>query len=153
MTSWGWPVSIKYLKSLAVGLLQAKGDYEPLGQHWYKNFLTRHPDLKTVYSRSLNQSRKDAIDYPTLALADKHTLQFMNEGLVRKSKAGRQDKTKKHFSVARILTMEETLRKEERKAKEQQEMDEKERRAALRGLVGFAKGVWKEFQMGIYVFE
>ena len=66
MTSWGWLVSIKYLKSLAVGLLQAKGDYEPLGQHWYKNFLTRHPDLKAAYSRSLNQSRKDAIDYPTL---------------------------------------------------------------------------------------
>jgi hypothetical protein len=48
MTSWGWPVSIKYLKSLAVGLLQAKGDYEPLGQHWYKNFLARHPDFKAA---------------------------------------------------------------------------------------------------------
>jgi hypothetical protein len=41
MTSWGWPVSIKYLKSLTVGFLQAKGDNEPLGQHWYKNFLSR----------------------------------------------------------------------------------------------------------------
>jgi len=36
--------------------------------------------------------------------------------------------------------MEEALReKEERKAKEQQRMDEKERMAALRGLVGFCK--------------
>jgi len=36
--------------------------------------------------------------------------------------------------------MEEALReKEERKAKEQQRMDEKERTATLRGLVGFAK--------------
>jgi hypothetical protein len=26
-------------------------------------------------------------------------------------------------------------------------MDEKERRAALRGLVGFARMVWKEFQI------
>jgi hypothetical protein len=66
MTSWGWPVNIRYLKSLAIGLLQAKEDYEPLGQHWYKNFLTRHPDLKTAWSRSLDQSRKDAMDYPTL---------------------------------------------------------------------------------------
>jgi hypothetical protein len=66
MTSWGWPVSIKYLKSLAVGLLQAKGDHDPPGQHWYKNFLARHPDLKAVYFRSLNQSRKDVIDYSTL---------------------------------------------------------------------------------------
>ena len=32
-------------------------------------------------------------------------------------------------------------------------MDEKERRAALRGLVGFAKMVWKEFRMGNDVFE
>jgi hypothetical protein len=77
----------------------------------------------------------------------------MNEGLVRKSKEGRQNKTKKYFGTARILSMEETLRKkEERKAKEQQAMDE-ERRAALRGLVGFGKVVWKEFQMGKDVFE
>ena len=56
------------------------------------------------------------------------------------------------FSAANVI--EDALRKkEEREAKEQQVMDEKERRAALRGLVGFAKGVWKEFQMGIYVFE
>jgi hypothetical protein len=66
MTSWGWPVSIKYLKSLTIGLLQARGDYEPLGQHWYKNFLARHPDLKTAWSRSLDQSRKDATDYTIL---------------------------------------------------------------------------------------
>ena len=44
-------------------------------------------------------------------------------------------------------------KKEEREAKEQQVMDEKERRAALRGLVGFAKMVWKEFRMGNDVFE
>jgi hypothetical protein len=44
-------------------------------------------------------------------------------------------------------------KEEERKAKEQQAMDEKERRAALRGLVGFRKMVWKEFQMGKDVFE
>jgi hypothetical protein len=76
----------------------------------------------------------------------------MNEGFVRKSKEGRQDKTKKYFGTARILTMEETLQKEERKAKEQQAMDE-ERKAALQGLVGFGNVVWKEFQMGKDVLE
>ena len=66
MTSWGWPASIRYFKSLAISLLQAKEDYEPLGQHWYKNFLARHPDLKTAWSRSLNYLRKDATDYTIL---------------------------------------------------------------------------------------
>ena len=55
--------------------------------------------------------------------------------------------------MARILTIEDALRKEEREAKEQREMDEKERRAILRGLVGFSKMVWKEFHMGKDVFE
>ena len=43
--------------------------------------------------------------------------------------------------------------KEERKAKEKQVMDEKERKAAFRGLVAFTKVVWREFKMGIEVFE
>jgi hypothetical protein len=66
MTAWGWPASIKYLKSLATDLLKAKGDHNPLGQHWYKNFLARHPDLKAAWSRNLDQSRKDATDYTIL---------------------------------------------------------------------------------------
>jgi hypothetical protein len=93
-------------------------------------------------------------DTALTALADKNILHHMNEGLVKKSKEGRQNKTKKHFGTARILTVADALRKkEEREAKEQQVMDEKERRAALRGLVGFAKMVWKEFRMGNDVFE
>jgi hypothetical protein len=44
-----------------------------------------------------------------------------------------------------VLIAEEAIQKqEERKAKEQQVMHEKERAAALRGKVGFAKAVWKE---------
>lgn len=66
MTSWGWPMTIKYLESLARNLLIAKGDYQPLGQNWYKNFLARHPGLKTKWSRSLDQSRKDATDHNIL---------------------------------------------------------------------------------------
>jgi DNA-binding transcriptional regulator YhcF (GntR family) len=33
MTAWGWPTTIRYVKSLATGLLKAKGDLEPLGQN------------------------------------------------------------------------------------------------------------------------
>ena len=65
--------------------------------------------------------------------------QCMNEGLVRKCNEGRRNKTKKYFGTAHILSMEEALRKEKRKAKEQQAMDEKEERATLWGLVGLGK--------------
>jgi hypothetical protein len=84
-------------------------------------------------------------DTALTALADGNTLQFMNEGLVKKTKEGRQNKAKKHFDTARVLTVEEALRmKEERREKEQQMIQEKERAAALRGKIGFAKKVWKE---------
>jgi GMP synthase PP-ATPase subunit len=42
------------------------------------------------------------------ALTDKQTLQFLNEGLVKKREEGRQNKTKKHISTARVLTVEDT---------------------------------------------
>ena len=43
----------------------------------------------------------------------------MNNGLVKKSKEGRQRKTKKYFSTTRVLTVEEALRiKEDREVKE-----------------------------------
>jgi len=51
---------------MAKHLMTAKGDLDPLGQHWYKNFLHRHPDFKTRYSRNLNQDRKDAGNLETI---------------------------------------------------------------------------------------
>jgi hypothetical protein len=79
----------------------------------------------------------------------------MNEGLVKKSKEGRQNKIKKHFGAARVLTVEEALKmKEDREVKEQQVMEIKERAAALRGKIGFSKMVWKEgYQMGVDLFS
>jgi hypothetical protein len=84
------------------------------------------------------------------ALLEKHAFQLMNEELVQKQKKGRQEKTK-NFGQARVLVAEAL--KEERKTKEKQDMDEKERKAALRGLVAFTKVVWREFKMGIEVFQ
>ena len=124
MTSWGWPVSIRYLKSLTIGLLQAKGDHEPLGQNWYKRFLARHRDLKAAWSRSLDQSRKDATDYTilqdwfnlyqqtctTFGISDDDQYNMDEKSfakgisLVEKSKEGKQNKTKKHFGTARVLS-------------------------------------------------
>jgi hypothetical protein len=62
---WGWPISISGLETLARQLLDHKGDQEPLGKNWYLAFLARHPDLKTLWSRTLDQSRKDATNYET----------------------------------------------------------------------------------------
>ena len=62
---WGWPVSIKGLEAFARQLLDNKNDHEPLGKNWYLAFLARHPDLKTLWSRALDQSRKDATNYET----------------------------------------------------------------------------------------
>jgi len=60
MTAWGWPPRIKQLETMAKHLMKAKGDLDPIGQHWYKNFLKRHPEFRTRYSRNFNQNRKDA---------------------------------------------------------------------------------------------
>lgn len=47
---------------MAKSILTAGGRPAELGQHWYKNFLARHPELKSQFSRSLPQCRKDAED-------------------------------------------------------------------------------------------
>ena len=73
----------------------------------------------------------------------------MNEELVQKQKKGRQEKTKKNFGQARVLTVAEALKlKEERKAKEKQAMDEKERKAALSRLSSLYKGGLEGVQDG-----
>lgn len=66
MGAWGWPMTITALETLATTLLNDKGDKDPLGHNWYKNFLARHPEVKVQRSRNLDQSRKDASDYQTL---------------------------------------------------------------------------------------
>ena len=36
MTAWVWPPRIQHLEGMAKSLLEAKGDKNSLGQHWYK---------------------------------------------------------------------------------------------------------------------
>jgi len=54
MASWGWPPRVKHLKSMAKDILKSKGKPTDLGQHWYKNFLNRHLELKARFARGLN---------------------------------------------------------------------------------------------------
>jgi hypothetical protein len=58
MTAWEWPSQIEQLKFMTKHLMTVKGDLNPLEQHWYKNFLHRHSDFKTQYSRNLNQDQR-----------------------------------------------------------------------------------------------
>ena len=44
---------------MAVRVLRAKGDTEPLGDRWYKRFLCRHSDLRTKWSQNRDQVRSD----------------------------------------------------------------------------------------------
>ena len=108
-----------------------------------------------VYSTLYRSKVILIINTALIAVIDKHTLQFINKGLIQKGKEGRQKKTKRYFGTARVLTVAEALRiKEEREVKEQQAMEEKERAAALRGKIGFTKMVWKEgYQMDIDLFS
>ena len=62
MGAWGWPPQIQHLKSMAKSILTAKKRPLELSQHWYKNFLTRHLELKVQFARGLNQKWKDTED-------------------------------------------------------------------------------------------
>jgi hypothetical protein len=66
LTTWGWPMSIHWLESFTTSLLKKKGDDSPLGHNWYLRFLTRHPELRTKWSRCMDQQRKDASEYETV---------------------------------------------------------------------------------------
>jgi hypothetical protein len=88
------------------------------------------------------------------AIADANTLRFVNETIVKKQQQSRCKRTKKHFGSTRILTVAEAQqRQQEQASNELQLQGEKERAAALRGKVGFAKLVWKEFKMDVDIFN
>ena len=66
MSVWGWPMTINSLETLVTAILRKNSDNEPLGRHWHSKFLARHPELKMLRSRPLDQSRKDASTYDIL---------------------------------------------------------------------------------------
>ena len=72
-------MQIYFLTLIATQLLITKGDIEPLGQHQYKNFLSRHPQFKLQFLRNLEQKWKDARDYDTV----KRQFELYQETLIK----------------------------------------------------------------------
>ena len=101
--------------------------------------------------------KKDVVQFKDSYLtlqADNLTLNALNQELVKKRFEGRRKTSKKHFGEARILTVQDIRRKAaDRVAKETEEQQAKARRAALRGVVGFAKKVWKEMPVDSTIFD
>ena len=101
----------------------------------------------------LHSPLKRAKEISLSAIADRSVLQFVNNSLIEKQKKGRKDRTRKNFGDAKVLSVKEAQKKiAERESREEKEKEEKERRAILKGKVGFAKLVWKEFKMDCNVF-
>lgn len=66
MSVWGWPLTIKALEAFAGHYLRTKGDSEPLGGLWYRNFLRRHPELQLKKAHNLDQQPRDRTSLPSL---------------------------------------------------------------------------------------
>ena len=86
-------------------------------------------------------------------VADNTILKRTNQELLKRQKKERINKTRAAYGKARVLLVAEAQKKNEEKLqKEQEEKRVKERKAALRGVITFAKKVWKELPMDYSVF-
>jgi hypothetical protein len=88
------------------------------------------------------------------AIADRDTLGLLNQSLVTKAKEVRTKKARKKVGEARVLTVQDIVAQQDARDAETAVLTAARQRAtALRGKVGFAKLVWREFRMGIDVFS
>lgn len=69
----GYPITLPLTKDLAeeirlsrFRLSSTPTSYPPLGKRWLDRFRKRYPELKTVYSRSLDASRFEGVNYPVV---------------------------------------------------------------------------------------
>jgi hypothetical protein len=60
--AWGWPPLVSQVNRMAIEVLKAKGDTEPLGHNWHSRFLDRHPDLRSRFVPPLDKERLVATD-------------------------------------------------------------------------------------------
>ena len=80
-------------------------------------------------------------------------LKRTNQELLKRQKKEHYNKTRAAYKKVRVLSVAETQKKNDEKLqKEQEEKRVKERKAALRGVITFAKKVWKELPMDYSVF-
>ena len=62
LASWGWPVRVEQLRSMATELLVEKGDTKELGVHWAEQYIKWYPILKTKFVSGLDKSCAKAQD-------------------------------------------------------------------------------------------
>lgn len=111
-------------------------------------------DVAAVCATPLRQEIIFFKDTTLTALTNYRSLELLNEELVKKQRKNRVKKNNKAFTGARVLCISDMIKQaEERREKEQKEEKEKARKKALRGVIGFAKQVWREMPMGPNVFE
>ena len=86
-------------------------------------------------------------------VADNIILKQINQELLKRQKKERCNKTRAAYGKAQVLLIAEVQKKNDKKLqKEQEEKRVKERKAALQGVITFAKKVWKELPMDYSVF-
>jgi hypothetical protein len=69
----GCPVTLPLLRDLAEEIRLSRfrlnsipTSYPPISKQWIDKFRKRHPELKTVYSRALDASRFEGVNYPVV---------------------------------------------------------------------------------------
>jgi hypothetical protein len=68
LEAWGAPGRVCQLRKMAEELLQEKGedlDRNPLGKNWPTSFLTRHSDLKSMFTNPQDKNRWFSEEYDT----------------------------------------------------------------------------------------
>jgi hypothetical protein len=71
LTKSGYPITLLLTRDLAeeirlsrFRLSSTPASYAPISKRWIDRFRKRYPELKTVYSRSLDASRFEGVTYP-----------------------------------------------------------------------------------------
>ena len=86
-------------------------------------------------------------------VADNTILKQTNQELFKRQKKERYNKTRAAYRKAQVLSVAEAQKKNNEKLqKEQEKKRVKKRKAALWGVITFAKKVWKELLMDYSVF-
>jgi hypothetical protein len=111
-------------------------------------------DLFQVCSSPLKKKVTEIKNEYLTMQADLIAVTALNQELVNKARQRRKQNSKKYCGEARVLTVEEVRNKiQEREQQDAEEQRAKARRAALRGVVGFAKLVWKEMPVQYGLFD
>ena len=68
----GTPITLTLVKNLVseiqlkIGLTFDEHEFRPISDRWADRFRTRHPRIKTCFSRTIDSTRSTALDFPTI---------------------------------------------------------------------------------------